>query len=306
MAIRVVCPGCWAQLSAPDSAAGGKVRCPRAGCEAVVPVPDRDAEVAEDEADVEVVDEEPPDEEAEEPPRPTPREVLPRPTRRRARRQPRRRGTQPAIVIGVGLAVVLLIGGIGFAVYYVVSGTRIASIFGGKVKPPAGWTQFTYAEDGFKAYFPIEPAISREVQQMGPFALPNENLTGTTYELTTGRDTNDELRVMVMVASVPPGVGPGQGVMQKSMELAVEIMKKDLHDEGEARVTGPRSVRWLGENAWEVQIDDVRPNASPRAQFFMRYLCTDTHMYAAAIGMEDRDKLARVKDGFFDNIELIK
>ena len=39
MPILVVCPACGARLNAPDSAAGKHVRCPKAGCGTLVPVP---------------------------------------------------------------------------------------------------------------------------------------------------------------------------------------------------------------------------------------------------------------------------
>lgn len=53
MSLTAVCPGCSAKVTAPDAAAGKKVRCPK--CQAAVPVPSAAPEVD----DFEVVDEAP-------------------------------------------------------------------------------------------------------------------------------------------------------------------------------------------------------------------------------------------------------
>jgi len=43
MPITVVCPSCSTKMSAPDSAAGKHVKCPKAGCGEIIEVPEPDA-----------------------------------------------------------------------------------------------------------------------------------------------------------------------------------------------------------------------------------------------------------------------
>src|SRR5262245_48293441 len=156
MPITVTCPSCSTRLAAPDTAAGKKVKCPKAGCGTIVSVPAPAAPMFE------VVEDDPP------PPKPKPR-VIPavaedddddRPRRRprrdddddddrprsrrrrgdddeddyddRPRKKKRKRsGMSPGVIAAIAIGGVVLVAALGFGIYALVGGS--------KAPVPDGW-----------------------------------------------------------------------------------------------------------------------------------------------------------------------
>jgi len=314
MPIVVACPKCSTKLSAPDDAAGKQVKCPKAGCGAIADVP---AFVAAEE--VEVVDADPA-------PRPKPVRAAeaddeddrprgrrrgddddadrPRKKRRRddddddyefdhPRRRRRRKsgGRSAGVIVAVVLGGLVLLGGIGFGVYYLVAKVN-------KTAPPPGWKEFAYKNDNFKAYFPKEPRVlSQDVDgvggRRGGGAFPG--LDGgavdsfTTY---TCGDFNDPVHIQMQVVRFRSGV-------PSSVRDEMAGGLRDLQGLPGAAGAGfeSRSVRWLGEKATEI--------TTPMG--VMRIALTDKAVYWAVISGPNGSRAKPDEEkGFFDNFELIK
>ena len=330
MPILVVCPGCGTKLNAPDSGAGKKVRCPKPGCGTLVPVPDL-LPVEE----VPVVDAEPlpppkpspvraasvDDDEDDDDDRPSKRrrdddddrprgrrrdddDDRPRKRRRdddedddedRPRRRPRRKrsGTNPAVVVAVVLGLLLLLGGGGYVIYLLVGG--------GKAAPPKGWTEYTYADAGFKAYFPKEP--NKRSGGRSPLGRMNGLDVSAMYEVQTTTEDGGKLMMMVGGTRLPPEV-PASAAREILDKMIEEGLKKSLPD---TRLSGPRSVSWMGGRGKELTMEQT--GGAPRGKaghVTMRFVVTDTHLFVAAIGAEDGSMNSRTINGFFDNIQPLK
>jgi hypothetical protein len=344
MPILVVCPKCETKLSAPDSGAGKHVRCPKFGCGTLVPVP---AFVPAE--PVEVVD-------AEEVPR-KPKPVMataaddeasprrkrrdedddddrPRNKRREddnrsrkrqrseddddddydrpRRRQRKRAGMGAGVLAAIVLGSLLLLGGIGYGVYALLGGALAP-----KSAPPAGWKEYTYKDDNFKAYFPKEPQLLGTMQfgrGNNPFGgagkpVGGGNLFGGGGNPFGGMPANiDEympeavstylagdmfgdhvsinVQVMRYPSKVPSQVRDGFGA---DMPREARNMAKDLGVE-------IKSVRWLGERATEMTM----PNGVTR--------CTvvGKAVYIATIsGAGGKRAKPEEEAGFFDNFQVL-
>ena len=180
MPISVTCPGCSTRLNAPDSAGGKKVKCPKPGCNTVIPVPaplppEPAFEVVEDpvpapppppvrkpkliQAVVEVDEDEPPrkkarrndDDDDDDRPRKKRRDDddeddYDRPQRTKKRKKG---GMAVGLIIALVGGSLALLGGIGFGIYALVGGLK-ASV-------PDGWVEYKSEKDNFRAYFPEKP-----------------------------------------------------------------------------------------------------------------------------------------------------
>src|SRR5579872_2928584 len=146
MPITVICLNCSAKLNAPDTAAGKKVKCPKAGCGSVIAVPEpvsEQFEVVDDKAPPKptlkkavkaTVEVEVDDDEDDRPKKKKRRndddEDRPKSKRRRDEDddedddQPRKKkkkkkaaGISPLVIAGIALGGLLVLGGVGYGVY---------------------------------------------------------------------------------------------------------------------------------------------------------------------------------------------
>ena len=319
MPIPVVCPACGAKLSTPDSAAGKQVRCPKAGCGTLVPVP---AFLAVEEVEetpavpppprpvraaaVEDDDDDRPrrrrrddeDEDADDRPRSRRRdddeEDDDRPRRRRAAGR-RRSGGGAGKVVAIVAGVVVLVGGVGAAVYFLAFGTA---------SPPAGWKEYTYADAGFKAYFPVEP---KRLGGGRGFGMVGEGGVGGESISLQAATTEDGVKIQTMIQAtrLPPNV-PADQVRDGVNKRFAEVSQSPQPG---TRVSGSRSVSWMGYKAYELRLEpsDGAKVKTPNATAVTRCVVTDTHQIVAMIAAEDGGKLAsRTINGFFDNIQPLK
>jgi hypothetical protein len=315
MPILVECPDCGAKLNAPDSGAGKKVRCPKAGCGAIIPVP---APVAAGEVAVQdAVVVAPPT------PKPTPTKAAAvdeddeddrprgkrrrrddddddRPRRRRgaaARRPAKKSGKVVAIVLG-GL---LLLAGVGAGVYFLFFG-KSSPLAGGNSSPPSGWTEYTYEDAGFKAYFPSEP---RRVMDDSPGRLDDPNGRGLNLEYTA-RSVEDgsEMTAVVYTRRIPPHITPEKAreVIYPEFENPARFPIRNL------RLIESRTVTWMGHQVKEFRLgmpENARRNKD--MVIIERCVVTDTHEIHAQLDIEDGRKVSsRTINGFFDNIRPLK
>ena len=323
MPLVVLCTACPAKLSAPESAVGKQIRCPK--CGAVVDVP---ALVAAEEVPVEdakpapvrpkpVVDDD--EEEDTEETRPRKRrdrdaEDEPPPRRRKRRRAAKRgsggEGVFLAVVVGLVLVGVVATG----AILIVRKGTSVAggtgtdspsgdpahgpSGFGtpfgreNSLPPadppspvPAGWQPYSNSEAGFKAYFPRPPIVSRTSgSSTGPSGIRTSR---NGWELFSGG-----------------GIGADEGVtvnfwVQRFSHGPPYQLSDQLDYVSRRRAPGlhARRVRWLGHEASEVELGAsvVRVTAFG-----------DTLMAAQVIGPRGLRAQPHELAGFFTNVELIK
>lgn len=312
MPIVVTCPKCPTKLSAPDSAAGKAVRCPKCGAAAPVPLYIPAEEVPVIEATVA-------------PPKAKPKPVVAdagddddRP-RKKARRDeedaddaaprkkkkkryddddddpPRRKrrnaggggsGGVIAVVVIVGL---LVLGGVGVGVYFL---TGKGSVFAKKTPVPAGWQQFSYPNDGFKAYFPSEPTKIGMDLQPGfgaggplPGGIDIPQMESMHAYTTGGFGGKDRLTVTVEVV--------------RFRDKLPRSARDSLGGQAGGRFGGGQTqqVRWLGESATEVAFGGS----------LTRAVYVDKAMIVVMItGPNGGRAKPEEEAAFFDNFELTK
>ena len=307
MPVIVPCPKCQAKLSAPENAAGKQIRCPKCGTVTEVPtfvaaeeVPVVDAAIAKPRPKVVpavVEEDEPPppkrraerdEEDEDDRPRKKNRsrdddDYDDRP-RRGSRRQGRRGGSGGKIALYV-LGGLLLLGGIGFGIWMLVS---MDGPLAHKSPVPQGWKQYTDREGTFRAYFPKEPEMMTVPVPTRPIGGgpidPDVNAfrPGTAY-VVFGPDSPVYIEVIVY---------PARGKVPESM-------RRELRDLRPSSLGGMdvRKVQWLGYDCMEVTM----PMGVVRSVF------TDRAAISATIKGPNNARATKAEeDGFFDNFELTK
>jgi hypothetical protein len=327
VAISVPCAKCATTLVAPDSAVGRQLRCPKCGALTTVPdfIPAQEVPVVE--ASVTRPAEPPPP-----PPAPRPKpvraEAVDEPRSRKSRRdddedddRPRKKkrryaadddydhdyprknarrraggggGGNGALIAGLVIGGLLLLAGVGIAVYFIVGkGKDKDSDFVNRTPVPPGWKQFSYPTDGFKAYFPSEPQVStnpgRPRRGGAGFGWDDDlgDVQSVSTYLTGFGAFGDRTQVVVMVGVARYRNGVPRSVRNKMDEVT------------DARFGGieSRRVRWLRHDAAEVVMGGM----------LMRLVCTDDALIVAQIHGSNGGRARPDEEaGFFDNFELTK
>ena len=323
MPIVVTCPKCPTKLSAPDTAAGKAVRCPKCGAAAPVPnllpaeeMPVVEATVVPPKARPKPVvadagdDDDRPrkksrrdEEDADDDDRPRKKKTRDddddyEHDRRRKRRNARGGGgggNGGLIAIGV-IAGLLLLGGIGFGIYFL---TGKDSPLAKKTPVPAGWEQYSYPQDGIKMYMPKTPSqSSTPVGAFGGFgggrfglggvdAFGSRNDTRDAEALSeySSGDWNDRIHITVVVLRY-----------RNKVPSAVRDQFRNVTDAQWGGVE-TRKVRWLGSDAME----------QTHALGVTRLVCTDRLVIMAMISGKDGNRAKPEEEaGFFDNFEASK
>jgi hypothetical protein len=219
------------------------------------------------------------------------------------------------IIAGIVLGSLLLLGGIGYGVYALVSGS------GPKTAAPAGWKEYTYKDANFKAYFPREPQVVGTMQfgrgnnpfggagkpvggggnpfgvGGGPFGgggMPvniEEYMPESVATYLAGDMFSDSVAINVQVMRYPSKV-PSIVRNQYSGDMPGEA--RDM-----ARQMGVemKSVRWLGERGMELTMP----------QGVTRTVVVDNMIYTATVsGRNGKRAKPEEETGFFDNFQVIK
>ena len=220
------------------------------------------------------------------------------PSPRRKRRQAAGGGGSGGIIALVVIGGLLLVGGIGFGIYYL---TGKGSPLAKKTPVPAGWEQYSYPQDGIKAYFPKPPAQSTiPVNGLGGFG--GGRFGGGRFG-GGGFGPGDELRDAEAVSSYTSGDW-NDGVL-----INVEVIRyrskvpSSMRDEIRKFPTTQfggmemRSVRWLGNDA----IEQTHPGGIIRIGY------TDKLVVMVSISGKNGTRATPEEEvGFFDNFEVSK
>jgi hypothetical protein len=322
MPIVVTCPNCPTKLSAPDSAAGKQVRCPKCGAAAPVPalipaeeVPVVDATplppkprpkpVLAEAADDERLRKKPrDDEDADEVPRQKARhdedeeeEERPRKKKRYAdddddydfdhpRRKPRPNrgagGAMLAVIIVGGLALLI---GLGVGIYFLAGK---GSAFAKKAPTPKGWEAYSNADAGVKMCVPKKPSeATTPVNGIGlggggRFGGPNLSDAEMLSIIRSGV-TGDPVHVEVFV-------------IRFRNSVPASVRDKIFNNPDTPAGSENRTVRWLGRDAME----------QTRKEGVARAACFDKVVVVAAVSGRNGRATKAEEDGFFDNFELTK
>ena len=306
MPILVVCPACGARLNAPDSAAGKHVRCPKAGCGTLVPVPT----LLPAEEVVEAVPVAPPPRPAraaagqdDDRPRRRPRDDDEddddyRPRRKLGRDRERSRGN-PAVIAGIVLGALVVCAGLGYGVYALASkksdaGPGLAGLGSGleldaRSRIPAGWKEYRYPRDKFRAYFPGDPIVQR---QPGGTDV-------TIYLSAEKTDRGDGTGVYLMVVHFPADSPAAQ------REEWLRETPWLLGGNPDATTSAPRAVKWAGRDAREHTVTNAGQRRGSTGGAVVRIMLVGPTAYIAMIGTDNGRARPEDEAGFFDNFVLV-
>ncbi len=187
-----------------------------------------------------------------------------------------------ALVLGS----LLILGGIGFGVYLLVSK--------GKKAPPAGWKEYVYKNDGFKAYLPGEPHSRSGTNS--PIQLSGTE--SATIYMVDGWGPADSRVMMIAVLKFRSGTQPPD-LDKAANELKERSRKPD------SRVSEPRSVTWGGQKAREITIEEISSELREKGRLVVRCAIVGSRAFIAVIGGEGSSSLSN-EDAFFDNFEFLK
>ncbi len=194
-------------------------------------------------------------------------------------------GVSAGIIVLAVVGGLLLVCGIGFGIYAL---TGKNSLFAKKTPVPAGWKEFSYPQDGFKAYFPSEPTTMGMNMQFGPGgALPGggeipqmESMRTYTTDGFGGKDrVSITVEVMRFRSSLPRAARDAMGNI------------------GRFAGGSARRARWLGGDAAEMELGGT----------LTRIVYLDKMVVIVRItGPNGTRAKPEEEAAFFDNFELTK
>lgn len=336
MPIIVPCPNCAARLSAPDSAAGKVVRCPRPGCGGVAELP---AFLPAEE--VAVVDAVP----AKPRPAPVPARAeveddddtvddRPRPRRRRRGddefdrpRRRRRSGANPAAVTALVLGGLVLVAAVGVGVYVLVNrqgdtaaGKGGGGNAGGNTGNAGGSTGGNTGNNLFginvggpevEVARPRAPVPAGWVLHTSPgqfrayFPKHPGVSTNTTSSLpgasatfvTSGGPREDRAAIVIVLSFPPRAAGANQDHIAEVFRQG--MLQKQM--QGQVRIVSQRSLTWSGRKALEMTLE----SGNKKAMVAYRQVVTDKCMYLAFFSCKTGPSPDE-ENGFFDNFEIVE
>lgn len=368
MSLVVPCTGCPAKLSAPESAAGKQIRCPK--CKAVVTVPALvpaeevpvvDAKVAAPppapapapkpktdttivccvvcntmiavlakvkvvhcpkcgfanpapgrlgEADEGDEDDRPRkkksrrDEEDDE--RDRPRKKKRRPVEddddederpRRRRRKPVGSGGGGGRVVFLVCGLLLLFGLCGGGLYFLT--TKGGGVFAKKTPVPPGWKEYSYPQDGFKAYFPSAPETLVNNHNPMRFGVPPAGAGfGGAPELAEVESVSVYTCGDALFGGQPGGVSVTVTV-QRFRNGVPRSLRDNVGKVSNAKFGNMQSrrIRWLGYDAGELVVGNL----------VMRVVYTDSAQITVQLAGPNGARVTpEEENGFFDNFQLLK
>jgi hypothetical protein len=337
MPLTVPCPKCATKLLAPDSAVGQRLRCPKCGSLAVVPdlIPAEEVPVVE--ATVvppppkpkpimaEATDDRPrksarrDDDDDDRPRKRASRaddddDDRPRKKNRpryadddddyehdRPRRKKKQKsgGGNGALLAGVAVGMLVLLGCAGLAVYLWVGKKGGSSTELVKRTPvPPGWTQQSYVNDGVKVYLPKAPNVyqsnngfgrnrpGRGGAGFGPAEFdPGADLSeADRFVLIQSGDWRDPVHIEMYVIRFPNRIPSSARDKMRSGPNEVKLGDIEM-----------RRIKWMGFDG----VEQTHPGG------VLRVVYTDRHMIIASIGGPNGGRAKPEEEaGFFDNIEV--
>lgn len=301
MPITVRCPDCSAKLNAPDDAVGKTIRCPRCGSTTTVPVP---------------ADAPPPPAEILDDPPPPPRKPA-RPTRPAADDDdfdapPRKSGSNKGRVAALVAVGVLLLGGVGFAVYWfgrvekeqdrveqkggevaaAIPGVKGGGLTPGRRAIATRWNGVVSNNFGFQVQLPWHDRPS-ESPYYGPLPKVVERATEATADSYSG---TVRYGFALYAARFRPGSLPDQREKAEGEFFTAAV----LLPKGSAW-SAPKAVTWGGRPANEQTAPGTSYGGTGRT--VARHLHTETGIYVGVV--RDGGELAAAEVAyFFDSFAL--
>jgi hypothetical protein len=186
--------------------------------------------------------------------------------------------------VGIVVVSVLLLGGVGYGIY--------ALAKGGSKSLPAGWKEYTFKNDGFRAAFPESP----EVQDIGNRTGAPRGVTVTGYMAKTGGGSGG---VGLMVMKLP------SDMPRSEKDTLLEQFRRSMTpgSPNGTQLSKPRSVTWAGQKAEEITLEQI--SGSKRGAI-VRYMFTETTGYIAVLGTDDGRLSSDLERTFFDSFQLLK
>jgi hypothetical protein len=192
----------------------------------------------------------------------------------------------------------LVLGGLGYGIYHLIlrsterSQDTDASISSptvaeGRPRIPSGWKQFTYAESGFSAWFPTEPARKEPDPDKPAAKFPYR---GFWYRSEVRSGVMVRVGVYPIDADVPREDRNDGIVNLRSWLLADRV---DPH---------PRVTEWCGMRCLEF-VEPVDKNK--KLGGISRLLVTKTHFYCVSILGFDEEPPADLRAACFDGFHLL-
>jgi hypothetical protein len=194
----------------------------------------------------------------------------------------------------VVFGVLILLGVVGYGIYAIANRNTLSGSDyvwkGPRTPPPPGWQQYTFAQDHFKAYLPVEPNVFRGMQPPGSPFLADRSSDFSTY-FSSGSHylcgASHTSIIGIKVYQLKPGVrlkGRWDTDMPPDGPLPMDM--------GDFR-----AITWFGTKAYQLS---SKREAS-------RYVLTDVGFFAVSITSRNGTRTTpEEENGFFDNFELVK
>lgn len=330
MPIIVPCPKCGTKLSAPDAAAGKQIRCPKVGCGTITTLPalipaeevavveaalaaplpsstdeDNTADNSRKKRKLEADEDDRKEGNRSRRDRRGDDDDEKRPKRKRRRdydddkytqkwRPKQKTGMGVGMIVAVIFGGLIMVGGVGYGLYALVGKASSVKddLFSSvpKSPPPPGWKQYTFADDHFRAYMPLEPHIFRGIRpdKKMPWEEDSDDFSN---EITSGNlylcGEKKTSIVSVKVFQLRSGAR-----YRKRWDANIPKDGPLPLDLGEIR-----TIKWFGEKGYQLT---TRLEAA-------RFVLTDVGLFGVAISSSTGTRTTPEEESsFFDNFELLK
>lgn len=231
--------------------------------------------------------------------------------RKKKKKKKQSGGLSPALLAGIVVGVLLLLGGVGYGVYALAfKKTETAAGSGGSgggsgsssnPNVPAGWIDYKPPFTGFKAYFPVTP----EPKPLGPLAPDAVVYEGENKALKTG------CAVIVFLSSAPIPANKRKEECEEKLKTLLTIAHGKELSHKDATLSGLPAVEYLVE---------VPPESSPppkgktggeatdksMGRSVLRVMATENKVYIAAVSCDTGMPTTEWINGFFDNFQVVK
>jgi hypothetical protein len=240
--------------------------------------------------------------------------------RKRGKKRPQKAGPSPGLLVGGIAAAVLLLGGVGFAVYWFAirekapetvstgggSNTPGGTGSGGKAPVPTGWIEVAPPRAGFKAYMPAKP--------FGADAAPVKPLAGSKMATIANypcQSPDTKIMCTIIVLLFPDAMTAAErekAVVDRIEAGAPKAFVKQL-SRGKSTLGGKEATEIVEEVDF-AGLMGGKPGPKgeklpDKVVGVTRYCIVGGRAYVAEIVKSDARPTEAEEKGFFDNFELV-
>jgi hypothetical protein len=226
----------------------------------------------------------------------------------------KRGGMSPALLVGGIAAVVLLVGGVGFAVYWFAVrekppetvGTGGGSGGGGKAPVPAGWKEVVPPRAGFKAYMPATP--------FGADAAPVKPTAGTRMATIANypcQSPDNKIQCLVLVFLFPDAMSAAEREKAVVDRMNAGVQREFVRELSRGKSTlGGKEATEIVEEVNFAGLMGGKPGPGgeklpDKLVGVSRYCIVGNRAYLAEIVKTDARPTEPEERGFFDNFEIL-